>query len=90
MRRLDSAVKMLYQAYDDKVPMRDFTGVTLEDLYRVETTFKTNVCLYKHELTDDGKTTAELVRRAHVHRRCTSNLSGRRVPLHADGIPTSG
>ena len=45
--RLEPAVKTLYEAYDrDHVPMEDFAGVTLDDLYRVETTFQTNMCVY--------------------------------------------
>ena len=56
---LESAVEKLYETYDD-VPMEEFTGVTLEDLYRVETTFQTNVCVYKlvESDDDDGKKTA--------------------------------
>ena len=66
MRRLVPAVKTLYEMYDrdDGVPMQDFTGVTLDDLYPVEIMFKTNVCVYKLVKSDnDGKTTAGLVRR---------------------------
>ena len=65
--RLEPAVKTLYEAYDrDHVPMEEFAGVTLDDLYRVETTFQTNVCVYKLVKPDaeDGKSTAELVRRS--------------------------
>ena len=65
--RLEPAVKMLYETYDrDHVPMEEFAGVTLDDLYRVETTFQTNVCVYKIIKPDaeDGKSTAELVRRS--------------------------
>ena len=41
----------------------------MDDLYRVETTFQTNVCVYRlikpdGEDGEDGKTTAELVRRS--------------------------
>ena len=64
---LESAVTKLYETYkqDDDVPMEEFAGVTFEDFYRVETTFQTNVCLYKLvESDDDGKKTAELVRRS--------------------------
>ena len=69
VRRLEPAVAKLYADYDqDGVPMEDFTGVTLDDLYRVETTFKTNVCVYKLvKSDDDGNTTAELVRRSLCH-----------------------
>ena len=49
--------------------MEDFAGVTLDDLYRVETTFETNVCVYKLVESDeeDGKTKAGLVRRSLCH-----------------------
>ena len=49
--------------------MEEFAGVTLEDLYRIETTFKTNVCVYKlvESDDDDGKKTADLVRRSLCH-----------------------
>ena len=47
--------------------VHDFTGVTLDDLYRVETKFKTNVCVYKLVETLEEKTTAELVRRSLCH-----------------------
>ena len=60
-------MKTLYEAYvQDGVSMEEFTGVTLDDLYRVETTFQTNVCVYKLVKPDgeDEKTTAELVRRS--------------------------
>ena len=44
--RLEPTVKTLYEAYDrDHVPMKEFAGVTLDDLYRIETTFQTNVCV---------------------------------------------
>ena len=67
LRRLEPAVKTLYETYDrDHVPMEEFAGVTLDDLYRVETTFQTNVCVYKLVKPDaeDSKSTAELVRRS--------------------------
>ena len=67
IRRLEPAVKTLYEAYDqDGVPMEEFAGIKMEDLYRVETTFQTNVCVYSLVKPDgeDGKTTAELVRRS--------------------------
>ena len=60
--RLDPAVKTLYENYtQDGVSMEEFAGVTLDDLYRVETTFQTNVCVYKLVKPDgeNGKTTAE-------------------------------
>ena len=66
-RRLEPAVKTLYETYaQDGVPMTAFAGVTMDDLYRVETTFQTNVCVYSLVPPDgeDGKATAELVRRS--------------------------
>ena len=63
-------MKTLNETYDrDHVPMEEFAGVTLDDLYRVATTFQTNVCVYKLVKPDakdveDGKSTAELVRRS--------------------------
>ena len=65
--RLEPTVKTLYEAYDrDHVPMKEFAGVTLDDLYRIETTFQTNVYVYKLVKPDaeDDKSTAELVRRS--------------------------
>ena len=65
--RLEPAVKTLYEAYDqDDVPIEEFAGIALDDLYRVETTFQTNVCVYKLVKPDaeDSKSTAELVRRS--------------------------
>ena len=78
VRRLEPAVKTLYEMYDrdDGVPMQDFTGVTLDDLYRVEIMFKKNVCVYKLVKSDnDGKTTAELVRRSLCHYPETLNVN---------------
>ena len=52
VRRLEPAVGTLYDAYDrEDVVMRDFTRVTLDDLYRVETTCETNVCVRKIRAT---------------------------------------
>ena len=66
VHRLESAVKMLYEAYNqDDVPMEESAGVTLYDLYRVETTFPTNK-LVKPD-AEDGKSIAELVRRSLCH-----------------------
>ena len=70
LHRLEPAVKTLYETYDrDHVPIEEFAGITLDDLYRIETTFQTNVCVYKlvkpdAEDVEDGKSTAELVRRS--------------------------
>ena len=77
---LESAVTKLYETYkqDDDVPMEEFAGVTLEYLYRIETTFQTNVCVYKlveSDDDDDGKKTAELVRRSLCHHSDTMYLN---------------
>ena len=77
---LESAVTKLYETYkqDDDVPMEEFAGVTLEDLYRIETTFQTNVCVYKlveSDDDDDGKKIAELVRRSLCHYSDTMYLN---------------
>ena len=56
----------------------EFAGITLEDLYRVDTTFQTNVCVYKlveSDDDDDGKKTAELVRRSLCHYSDTMYLN---------------
>ena len=51
--------------------------VTIEGLYRAETTFKTNVCLNKlvESNAEDGKTTAELVRRSLCHNPNTLHIN---------------
>ena len=54
---------VLYAEYSDE-DVHDFTGVKLDDLYRVESKFKTNVCVYKLVEITEGKTVAELVRRS--------------------------
>ena len=56
----------LYAEYTD-TSVHDFAGVTLDELDKVETTFKTNVFVYKLVEIADGKTTAELVRRSMGH-----------------------
>ena len=63
VRRLEVTVATLYAKYTD-TPVRDFAGVTLDELDEVETTFKTNVVVYKLEEIGDGKTTSELVWRS--------------------------
>ena len=63
VRRLEVTVATLYTKYTD-TPVRDFAGVTLDELDEVETTFKTNVVVYKLEEIGDGKTTSELVWRS--------------------------
>ena len=79
VRHLESAVAKLYETYKqvDDVPMEEFAGVTLDDFYRVETTFQTNVCVYKLVESDDvdGKKTAELVRRSLCHYSDTMYLN---------------
>ena len=59
--RLEPAVKTLYEAYAQK-----FAGITMKDLYRVETTFQTNVCVYSLIKPDgeEEQSTEELVRRS--------------------------
>ena len=44
--------------------MKEFVDVALDDLYRVEATFSTNIPVYTLNETKDGKTVAELVRRS--------------------------
>ena len=56
----------LYATYSHE-DVHDFAGVTLDELDKVETTFKTNVFVYKLEEIGDGKTMAELVRRSTGH-----------------------
>ena len=80
VRHLESAVTKLYETYNqDHVPIERFVGITLEDLYRIETTFQTNVCVYKlvesDDDDDDGKKIAELVRRSLCHYSDTMYLN---------------
>ena len=56
----------LYAHYSDE-DVHDFTGVTVDDLYRVETNFKTNVCEYKLVESLEETTTAKHVRRSLSH-----------------------
>ena len=56
----------LYAEYNDE-DVHDFTGVPLDELDKVETKFKTNICVYHLVEIADGKTTAELVRRSMGH-----------------------
>ena len=56
----------LYAEYSDE-DVHDFTGVPLDELDKVETKFKTNICVYQLVEIADGKTTAELVRRSMGH-----------------------
>ena len=56
-------MKMLYKAYNqENIPIEEFAGITLEELYRIENTFETKVCVYKLVKSDeaeDGMSTAE-------------------------------
>ena len=63
VHRLEATVATIYAEYTDTA-VNDFVGVTLDELDEVETTFKTNVVVYKLEEIGDGKTTSELVRRS--------------------------
>ena len=56
----------LYAEYTD-MPVRDFAGVKLDDLLKVESKFGTNVTVYKLVDTSEETTTAELVRRSECH-----------------------
>ena len=65
--------------------MDDFTGVTFDDLYHIDTTFETNVCVYKlvELVEEDGKMTAEFVRRSLCHFHDTLHIN-----LHETHFPT--
>ena len=78
VHRLELSVAKLYADYHEDVPMKEYVGVALDDLYRVETTFSTNVSVYTLNDTKDGKTVAELVRRSlcHFPETMTVNLHG--------------
>ena len=66
VRRLETTVVTLYAKYTDTL-VHNFAGVPLDELDKVETKFKTNVCVYQLVEIADGKTTAELVRRSLGH-----------------------
>ena len=66
VHRLEATVATLYAEYTD-MPVHDFTGVTLDDLLKVESKFETNVTVYKLVDTSEETTTAELVRRSLCH-----------------------
>ena len=76
--RLEPSVAQLYADYGADDPMTEFAGVLLEDLYRVETTFFTNISVYTLAETKDGKTETQLVRRSMCHypETMTVNLHG--------------
>ena len=68
---------------EDGVSMEKFAGITMKDLYRVETTFQTNVCVYSLVKPDgeDEQSTAELVRRSvNILPRSTSTFTIRISP----------
>ena len=67
VRCIEATVATLYAKYTDNTPVHDFAGVPLDELDKVETKFKTNVCVYQLVEIADGKTTAELVRRSLGH-----------------------
>ena len=71
---LKREVDALYAEYTD-TPVHAFVGVTLDELDKVETKFKTNVFVYKLVEIADGKTTAELVRRSMGHYADTMNMN---------------
>ena len=80
VRHLESVVTKLYETYNQvHVPIERFAGIKLDDLYRIETTFQTNVCVYKLVVSDDddddGKKIAELVRRSLCHYSDTMYLN---------------
>ena len=63
VRRLEATVSTLYAKYSHK-DVHDFTGVTIDDLSKIEATFGVNVVVYQLVEIDNGKTTGELVRRS--------------------------
>ena len=63
VRRLEATVSTLYAKYSH-TDVHDFTGVTLDDIHKVESKFETNVVVYQLVEIDNGKTVAELVRRS--------------------------
>ena len=56
----------LLAEYTD-TPVRDFAGVPIQHLHKIEAKFEVNVCVYKLVETLEEKTTAELVRRSECH-----------------------
>ena len=71
---LKREVDALYAEYTD-TPVHAFVGVPLDELDKVETKFKTNICVYQLVEIADGKTTAELVRRSMGHYADTMNMN---------------
>ena len=66
-----------------------FAGITLDDLYYIETAFKINIFVYTIVAAADGKTTAELVRRSLYHYPETVNLHGSHFSYVQDVQPYS-
>ena len=66
VHRLEATVATLYAEYTD-TPVRDFAGVPIQDLHKIEAKFEVSVCVYKLVETLEEKTTAELVRRSECH-----------------------
>ena len=64
----------LYPEYTD-TSVHDFAGVTLDDLHKVESKFKTHVVVYQLVEIDNGKTMAELVRRSPAQYQETTYLN---------------
>ena len=62
-RCLEATVATLYAKYSHE-DVRNFAGVTLDDLSEIEATFDVNVVVYKLDESTDGTTTSELVRRS--------------------------
>ena len=62
-RCLEATVATLYAKYSHE-DVRNFAGVTLDDLSEIEATFDVNVCVYKLVPTGNEKTKAEIVRRS--------------------------
>ena len=63
LMRLESSVKKLYDDHnEDRVDIRRLSGVTLEELDRVEVVCRTNNRVYKSLEMKNGKTEAKLVR----------------------------
>ena len=60
---LEREAAALLDEYTD-TPVRDFVGVTIKDLHKIEAKFEVNVVVYQLVKIANGKTTAELVRRS--------------------------
>ena len=60
---LEREAAALLDEYPD-TPVRDFVGVTINDLHKIEAKFEVNVVVYQLVNIANGKTTAEPVRRS--------------------------